>query len=307
MQFLRTTDLPLPEVPRSGWPWTEETASPAAVHTEWSKWPRISIVTPSYNQGGFIEETIRSVLLQGYPELEFIIIDGASSDQTVRIVRKYDKWIDFWVSEPDKGQSDAINKGFQRATGSIISWLNSDDFLAPGALQAIGVSFVDADENVGAVIGRGHKIDEDYRIFYSTCPSSVSFRALATLQMTFLQPSCFFRKSAWERFGPIRTDLSYCMDYAFWLAISQAYDFLVIDADIAFAHTHNTAKTTAGRKHFFAELALLAAQQPGGFENARQLLWDLVDGKVVPNAQGIRELSAELRRRIVRRFMRAMP
>jgi glycosyltransferase involved in cell wall biosynthesis len=105
------------------------------------QWPRISIVTPSYNQGQFIEETICSVLLQNYPNLEYIIIDGGSTDNTIEIIKKYEKYLDYWISEPDKGQTHAINKGLGRITGDIWSYLNSDDLLCPGALHRIAEVF----------------------------------------------------------------------------------------------------------------------------------------------------------------------
>ena len=105
--------------------------------TDGSSWPRISIVTPSYNQGQFIEETIRSVILQGYPNLEYIIIDGGSSDQSVDVIRKYEPWLTCWMSEKDRGQSHAINKGFAQCTGDIVAWLNSDDVYFPGILQYV--------------------------------------------------------------------------------------------------------------------------------------------------------------------------
>jgi glycosyltransferase involved in cell wall biosynthesis len=92
-----------------------------------SRWPRISIVTPSLNQANYLEETIRSVLLQGYPNIEYIIIDGGSTDESVEIIKKYEKWLSFWISEPDKGQSHAINKGFSKASGEIYAYINSDD------------------------------------------------------------------------------------------------------------------------------------------------------------------------------------
>ena len=129
---LRT--LPPPPPGRTGWPWTEETP-PAPPALRGRPWPRISIVTPSYNQGRFIEETIRSVLLQGYPNLQYSVFDGGSTDETVAILRKYEPWLEHWASEKDRGQTHAINKGLDRADGDIAAYLNSDDYYLPGALQ----------------------------------------------------------------------------------------------------------------------------------------------------------------------------
>ena len=137
MRCRTLTELPPPPAGKSGWPWTVETPPVPLARPDGSPWPRISIVTPSYNQGQFIEETIRSVLLQGYPDLEYIIIDGGSTDQSVEIIKKYEAWLTYSVSENDGGQSHAINKGFERATGVLLSWLNSDDVLLPDALAAV--------------------------------------------------------------------------------------------------------------------------------------------------------------------------
>jgi glycosyltransferase involved in cell wall biosynthesis len=128
----------LPETGKTGWPWAVEAPQIPPLRPDGSAWPRISLVTPSYNQGDFIEETIRSVLLQGYPNLEYMIIDGGSTDQTVEVIRRYEKWLTYWVSKKDRGQSQAINKGLARATGELFNWVNSDDFLLPGALAAVG-------------------------------------------------------------------------------------------------------------------------------------------------------------------------
>src|SRR5215831_2991084 len=117
-------ELPPSPPTKTGWPWTVETPLLPSLRADGTSWPRVSVVTPSYNQGQFIEETIRSVLLQGYPDLEFIIIDGGSSDQTLDIIRKYARWLAYWISEKDRGQSDAINKGFSKSTGRILNWLN---------------------------------------------------------------------------------------------------------------------------------------------------------------------------------------
>src|SRR4030042_6265175 len=119
-------ELPSPPQGKTGWPWTEESPQLHNTMPDGSPWPKISIVTPSFNQGQFIEETIRSVLLQGYSDLEYIIIDGGSKDDSIELIRKYEKWLTYWVSEPDHGQSHAINKGFRKASGEIVAWLNSD-------------------------------------------------------------------------------------------------------------------------------------------------------------------------------------
>src|SRR5690606_18735561 len=119
-------------------------------------WPRISIVTPSYNQGDFIEETIRSVLLQGYPNLEYIVIDGGSSDDTPAIIRKYQPWIAYWTSQPDNGQADAINKGLARSTGYIFQFINSDDIVERNCLATVARSIGDNTLLAGAVRNFGN-------------------------------------------------------------------------------------------------------------------------------------------------------
>ena len=144
-------DLPPPPEGKNGWPWTVETPPLPPTRSDGSAWPRISIVTPSYNQGQFIEETIRSVLLQGYPDLEYIIMDGGSTDGAVDIIRKYERWLIHWQSSPDGGQSAAINEGLRYASGSWGNWLNSDDLLTDGALAQIATAIATADKEVEAV------------------------------------------------------------------------------------------------------------------------------------------------------------
>lgn len=141
MRSPRLPDLPPPPPGRTGWPWTEETPPLPDATPDGRPWPRITIVTPSFNQGGYLEETIRSVLLQGYPELEYIVMDGGSADGSVEVLRRYDRWLASWSSEPDEGQADALNKGFRRATGSVFAYLNSDDLYAPGALARAARDF----------------------------------------------------------------------------------------------------------------------------------------------------------------------
>jgi len=127
-------ELPDPPSGRTGWPWTEQSTGLPVRAENGQEWQRITVVTPSYNQGRFIEETIRSVLLQGYPNLEYIIMDGGSTDNSVEIIRRYASWLTHWVSEADSGQSDAINRGLRIGSGRFAAWVNSDDLLCKNAL-----------------------------------------------------------------------------------------------------------------------------------------------------------------------------
>jgi len=149
------SELPAAPQGRTGWPWTVESQQFPGTMPDGRPWPRISIVTPSYNQAQFIEETIRSVLLQGYPELEYILIDGGSSEGTVEIIQKYAQFLTYWISEPDRGQTHAINKGLTRCSGMIFNWINSDDVLAPGALKRVATLIAEHDALAGAVVNFG--------------------------------------------------------------------------------------------------------------------------------------------------------
>src|SRR5262245_35194565 len=151
MQCTSLNELPPPPPGKTGWPWTEESQPPPAAQVPYDRpWPLRSGVTPSLNQGNFIEETILSVLLQGYPKLEYFIIDGGSTDGSLEVIKKYEPWLTYWVSEPDRGQSHAINKGWQRACGVILAWLNSDDTYNPDAIRC-AVETLEAKPGVGMV------------------------------------------------------------------------------------------------------------------------------------------------------------
>ena len=146
--------LPPPPAGKTGWPWTEVGDPRSGVRGRRTEdgpqtsetWPRLTVVTPSFNQGRFLEATIRSVLLQGYPNLEYMVIDGGSTDESVEVIRKYEPWLTYWVSEKDQGQAHAINKGMVRSTGEILAYLNSDDIYDEGALRRVGEHFVQTPE-----------------------------------------------------------------------------------------------------------------------------------------------------------------
>ena len=215
MPAILLKELPPPPAGKTGWPWTDATSSPLKEIPTNERYPGISVVTPSYNQGSFLEETIRSVLLQAYPGLEFIIIDGGSTDNSVDIIRKYEPWITYWVSEPDAGQTYAINKGIQRATGDILSWLNSDDILCPGALQRVAEQFAGIPE-VDLVYGDCEMIDDSGNVFSRF---DVRIGDLAgLLEENFIsQPSAFFSRRALDAAGGLDSELHYAMDYDLWI------------------------------------------------------------------------------------------
>ncbi len=269
-------DLPTPPQGKTGWPWTEASKPLPAKMPNGAEWPRISIVTPSYNQGEFIEKTIRSILLQGYPNLEYIVIDGGSRDRTVEIIRKYEPWIDYWVSEKDQGQSDAINKGFGRASGQILAWLNSDDYYLPQALQRVGS--YQWQEQVGALVGIGHSINEKGEILNQIEPPELNFTAFLDWMSysNFLQPSCFFTRKVWQECGPLDLELDYCMDLKLWLDISKKYTFAQIDQSLSHVLVHQGSKTIGQGAYSRAEIILLVAKY-GGEEIAKKELFKLMD------------------------------
>lgn len=131
-------ELPPPPPGKNGWPWTEGSVQLTGSMPDGQDWPTISIVTPSYNQGIFLEEAIRSILLQGYPNLEYVIIDGKSTEGSVELIQKYEPWLSCWVSEPDSGQSAALNKGFNRCSGDFVTFLSNDDIYLEGTLADVG-------------------------------------------------------------------------------------------------------------------------------------------------------------------------
>lgn len=181
-----------------------------------SKWPRITVVTPSYNQGKFLEETILSVINQDYPNLEYFIIDGGSTDNSIDIIKKYGDKIDWWVSEPDQGQSDAISKGFKRARGRILCWINSDDILLPEALDKIARAYTRRDD-IDIFTGNTIYIDKN---------DFITRRCIKVPRMRwffykfgvgyFSAPAVFFKKELYEAVGGLDINLHLSMDIDLW-------------------------------------------------------------------------------------------
>lgn len=209
-----------------------------------SQWPRITIVTPSYNQGFFLEETIRSIIFQGYDNLEYFVIDGGSSDNSVNIIQKYSEKIDWWVSEKDNGQTDAINKGFARATGELLCWINSDDVLLPGCLHAVAhcyskqrqpdlihTNYVYIDHN-GYII-RALRVAKPIPFFV--------YRGVWTMAT----PATFFSASLLHQIGYLDPQYHLSMDIDIWLKIIKAGGKLAsIPQYLGAFRWHKTSKTS---------------------------------------------------------------
>jgi len=215
-------------------------------------WPRISVITPSFNQAAYLERTLRSVLDQGYPNLEYIVIDGGSTDGSVDIIRRYADRLVFWVSEPDHGQTAAINKGLQRATGEWVAWQNSDDIYYPGAFHDLAAAATKHPQ-AGLIIGDTMLIDE------RDCPLrdiryvKPSYKALLAEGMILTNQSAFWHRSAHAEIGLMREDLHCSFDYEWFLRLAQHTEGVHVDRIWGAFRLHGETKTSLQAQRFQEE------------------------------------------------------
>jgi glycosyltransferase involved in cell wall biosynthesis len=223
--------------------------------------PLVSVVTPAFNAAPFLEETIRSVLAQDYPRIEYLVMDGGSTDGTLEILERYRDRLEF-ISAPDGGASDAINRGFQKARGEILAWLGADDLYLPGAISA-AVAGLAEDPFAAAVYGEGYWIGEDGRTLgrYPTVApySPAAFRR----ECPICQPSCFMRREALEAVGGLDAVLQSAFDYDLWIRLSRRSHFRAIPQYLAQSRMHSRNKSLGEKQRMFEECIALLRRHYG--------------------------------------------
>ncbi len=217
--------------------------------------PRVSIVTPSYNQAQFIEKTILSVITQDYPDIEYIIIDGGSTDGSQEIIKKYESKIAYWVSEKDSGQSDAINKGFRKCTGEYVAWINSDDLYVEGAISRI-VKYFSEHPDVDMVHGNIDFIDGHGKLMETVRTSDFTLPELLITNRVS-QPSVFWKRKIFSEAGYLDELFHYVMDYDFWIRVAMGYNVKHIGSTVAQFRLHGESKTLSSNDLFLIEILII--------------------------------------------------
>jgi len=238
--------------------------------------PRFSVVIPTLNQAETIEDTLLSLIHQNYPNLEIIVADGGSSDATASVLNRYREHLNAVLPGPDKGQSDAINKGFARASGDIFFWLNSDDYLLPGALWRVAASF-QADSNLEFVVGAGDVISLDHQFLRHIPPMAMDEASMLNWKndQWVMQQCCFWTKELWQRVGGVDEQLHLLMDYDLWFRFSRITIAAMINEKLAVMRYYPETKTVKQRKKTSEELAYVYAKN-GAFTSLREQVADLV-------------------------------
>ncbi len=225
----------------------------------------VSIVTPSFNQARYLETTLRSVLMQDYPSIEYLVIDGGSTDGSVEILRRYSDQLAGWVSEPDRGQTDALNKGFARANGEILAWLNSDDTYAPGAVAA-AVKYLTEHPEIGMVYADTNFIDENGRVIGRFPAAQTDQRRLRQGYVHIPQQATFFRADLWRQVGPLDPDFYFAMDYDLWTRLARLAPFAYIPGPLwANFRLHSSGKTIAADDRCWPEMLKVHYRDGGSF------------------------------------------
>jgi glycosyltransferase involved in cell wall biosynthesis len=228
------------------------------------KEPFVTIVTPSYNQAPFLEATIRSVLEQDYSHIEYIIIDGGSTDGSLEIIKKYADRLAFWSSEKDRGQTDAINKGFARATGEVLAWINSDDTYEPGTVRE-AVDEMQAHPEMGMIYGDANFIDDHGRVIGRFPAAQTDYLRLRRGYVHIPQQATFFRRDLWQQVGPLDPSFFFAMDYDLWVRIAKIAPLLYIPRAWANFRLHGDSKTMAANDRCWPEMIRVHKREGGSW------------------------------------------
>lgn len=226
--------------------------------------PLVTIITPSFNQAPYLEETINSVLGQTYPHIEYLIMDGGSSDGSVEIIKRYQNKLAYWVSEKDRGQTDAINKGFARAKGEVLAWINSDDTLLPNAVEE-AVCFLNENPDIGLVYGDTHYIDEHSKVIGRFPAAQTDLTRLRRGYVHIPQQASFFRKSIWDQIGPLDPDFFFAMDYDLWVRIAGKAEIRYLPRWWANFRLHRGAKSIDADDRCWPEMLKVHYRDGGGW------------------------------------------
>lgn len=215
--------------------------------SSFTNYPSISVIIPSFNQGQYIEETLLSVIGQQYPNLEILVIDGGSTDNTVDILEKYSHQISYWQSKKDHGQADAINQGMKLSSGDVVGWLNSDDMYLPGTLLDIGKRFIGHTDKSHLIYGAAVTINQSDEKFFSGDQLAASFeKFLLTYYDFIVQPSAFWTRVLWERTGELNINYKYVLDWEWFLRASQITEFEYVRRFYSVYRYHSLHKTSSG-------------------------------------------------------------
>lgn len=225
--------------------------------------PLVSILTPSYNQGRFLEETIQSVLSQDYPNLEYIIVDGRSTDESVEIIQRYASQLGWWVSEPDQGQTDAINKGFTHAHGEVFAWLNSDDTYLPSAITQ-AVEFLQAHPQAALVYGDANLVDERGNVIGRFPSRQTNLQQLLRGSVHIPQQTTFFWAQMWRQVGPLDPSFQFAMDYDLWVRLAKLAPLVYTPKLWANFRLHGEGKSVAMDDRCYPEMIQVYQREGGG-------------------------------------------
>ncbi len=226
--------------------------------------PLVSIITPSYNQGRFLETTIRSVLEQDYPNIEYIIVDGGSKDNSVEVIRKYQDRLTWWVSEKDKGHADALNKGFSHARGEILAWLNSDDIYFPGAVSE-AVAFLCEHAQTGMVYGDAVLIDDTGKAIGRFASKQTDYHRLLRGTVHIPQATTFIRASLWRRVGPLDLSLFFSFDYDLWVRLAKVSELSYVPRQWAYFRLHNSGKSIVNDDRCYPDMLRVQMREGGSW------------------------------------------